>query len=114
MSASPTKSDVELGSEAGATARADAAAEPAAEESFASASHAVLFASAESDVPLCDVCGAEVREDDEDGYAVTGRGLYVWSLGDEQRFEEPPLCSSCAAAVGVSAMGRWEIEEEEG
>jgi hypothetical protein len=43
-----------------------------------------------------------------------GRALYVWTRGDEVRREEPPLCASCAAALGLTALARWEIEEEEG
>lgn len=98
----PTKSDL-----------ADAAEEIAVETpAFAHATHAALFDEAPAD--LCDVCAARVTDADDDGYAVPGRGLYVWARGDERRYEEPPLCPGCAAAVGVSAMARWEIEEEEG
>jgi hypothetical protein len=87
---------------------------------FVTAGHSVLFEDVESD--RCDVCSANMRDldaqavsdDDEAGYDVTGRGLLVWSRGDERRYQEPPLCSGCAAAIGVSALQRWEIEEEEG
>lgn len=69
----------------------------------------------ESDVERCDVCGDAIAEECEDeGYAVGGSALYVWTRGAEVRYEEPPLCPSCAAAIGVSALARWEIEEEEG
>jgi len=74
--------------------------------------------------PTCDVCGARLpSEDDEDQggenanenrYAPAGRGLYVWSRGGEIVYEEPPLCGSCSTAIGMSALARWEIEEEEG
>jgi hypothetical protein len=80
---------------------------------FVTASHAVLF---EDPVATrCDVCAEQVddREDDE-GFEVRGRGLLVWTRGDERRYQEPPLCPGCAAAIGVSALSRWEIEEEEG
>ncbi|MDB4941137.1 MAG: hypothetical protein JWP97_671 [Labilithrix sp.] len=77
------------------------------------AGHAVLFT--DPDGERCDVCAAPVKKDDEDaGYDVRGRGLLVWARGDERRYQEPPLCAPCAAAVGVSALQRWEIEEEEG
>jgi hypothetical protein len=89
---------------------------------FVTAGHSVLFEDVESD--RCDVCSADLRDlrdrgadaesDDAAGYDVTGRGLLVWSRGDERRYQEPPLCSGCAAAIGVSALQRWEIEEEEG
>jgi len=79
--------------------------------------HEALFVADATEASRCDVCGDEVPEEDhadETGYAVSGRGLYVWSRGEDVRYEEPPLCPACAVAVGVSAMARWEIEEEEG
>jgi hypothetical protein len=67
------------------------------------------------DEVLCDACGGVVpKADDEEGYAVTGEGVYVWTRGDEVRFEKVPLCASCASAIGLAAWARWEIEEEEG
>ena len=82
---------------------------------FVTAGHAVLFEDAEA--RRCDVCAGPVANDDagEDSEEpVTGRGLLVWSRGEERRYQEPPLCPSCATAIGVSALQRWEIEEEEG
>lgn len=81
---------------------------------FVTAGHAVLFE--ESTQACCDVCGAPMNAlpDDEEGPLVSGRGLLVWARGDERRYQEPPLCPSCASAIGVSALQRWEIEEEEG
>lgn len=83
---------------------------------FVTASHAVLF----EDVAAhrCDVCGEELapehEEEDASGYDLPGRGLLVWSRGEERRYQEPPLCPACAAAISLSALQRWEIEEEEG
>jgi hypothetical protein len=81
----------------------------------------------EEEPPTCDVCGAPIpAEDDGDldenadvsadanKWAPAGRGLYVWSRGGETVYEEPPLCGSCSTAIGMSALARWEIEEEEG
>jgi hypothetical protein len=83
---------------------------PKSHDAFVSATHEVLFA---SDDPIrCDVCSEPVVEDDE-GCAVAGRGLYMWTRGTEVRFEEPPLCARCASAIGVTAFTRAEIEEEE-
>ncbi len=82
------------------------------ESAFASASHDELFAEPPRDA--CDVCGEPVSEDEDDGHAIAGHGLYVWTRGDETRREEPPLCPSCAAALGLTALARWEIDEEEG
>jgi hypothetical protein len=86
---------------------------PMAEGSFTQVSHEVLF---EEESPKCDVCGVtlEALDDDEEGCAPTGHGLYVWSRGGETVYEEPLLCASCGTAIGVSALARWEIEEEEG
>ena len=83
---------------------------------FVTAGHAVLFEDAEA--TRCDVCaGALVGEEGvghDDDERSSGRGLLVWSRGEERRYQEPPLCASCATAIGVSALQRWEIEEEEG
>lgn len=89
---------------------------------FVTAGHAVLFEDVEA--ARCDVCagaltsGAESSTDHESAgdrdETVIARGLLVWSRGEERRYQEPPLCSSCATAIGVSALQRWEIEEEEG
>ncbi len=79
-------------------------------------SHEALFAAPAE--PRCDACGAPlpVRKDgeDDDGHDVPGEGVYVWTRGEQVRFEKAPLCSGCASAIGVTALARWEIEEEEG
>jgi hypothetical protein len=67
----------------------------------------------------CDVCEEPVADDDEDDasdapWSLTGHGLYLWLRGDKIVYEEPPLCASCGTAIGMSALARWEIEEEEG
>jgi hypothetical protein len=87
---------------------------------FVTAGHAVLFQ--DSEARHCDVCAQAVDpartagtdDSDDSGYDVRGRGLLVWSRGEERRYQEPPLCATCAAAIGVTALQRWEIEEEEG
>jgi hypothetical protein len=80
---------------------------------FVSASHAVLFQQTEAQ--RCDVCAEALDgQEDEEGHQVRGRGLLVWTRGDERRAQEPPLCPGCASAIGLSALQRWEIEEEEG
>jgi hypothetical protein len=55
----------------------------------------------------CDMCGAHF-----DGEPA-GSGLFMWTRGDELRFEEPPLCEVCAQNVTLDALTRWEAEEEE-
>ena len=81
---------------------------------FVSASHAILFE--DDDTRHCDVCASAVDHEatDDGGHEVPGRGLLVWTRGEERRYQEPPLCSTCAAAIGLTALSRWEIEEEEG
>jgi len=82
---------------------------------FVTAGHAVLFEDAEA--RRCDVCSGALTDDDagaDEDESTSGHGLLVWSRGDERRYQEPPLCASCATAIGVSALQRWEIEEEEG
>jgi hypothetical protein len=76
------------------------------------ASHELLFA-APGEV-RCDACGSPVARDDDEVYGVPGEGVYLWARGDEVRFERAPLCASCASAIGMTALARWEIEEEEG
>lgn len=56
----------------------------------------------------CDACDGPLEGEP------AGRGLYMWTRGDEVRFEEPALCDDCATAIGVTALANWAIEEEEG
>lgn len=58
--------------------------------------------------PRCDACDAPIVGEPN------GRGLFMWTRGDEHRFEEPALCEKCATAIGVTALASWNIEEEEG
>jgi hypothetical protein len=68
----------------------------------------------EPEVERCDVCSEPIGEEADDGFEVNGSAVYLWTRGSEVRYEKAPLCASCAAAIGVSALARWEIEEEEG
>jgi hypothetical protein len=84
---------------------------------FVTASHSVHFG--DDDARHCDVCAGPLEpgsdgETDGHGHEVSGRGLLVWTRGEERRYQEPPLCPGCAAAIGLTALSRWEIEEEEG
>ncbi len=84
-----------------------------AEETVYTASHDVLFEVAPA--TACDACGAVLPDAaDESGFELTGSGVYMWTRGDDVRFDKAPLCASCAAAIGMTALARWEIEEEEG
>jgi hypothetical protein len=65
--------------------------------------------------PTCDACGSDLSgSDDDDGYALSGKGVYLSCRGDQVRYEDVPLCPSCGSAIGLSALRQWEIEEEEG
>jgi hypothetical protein len=81
---------------------------------FVVVSHQTLFAAEEG--VKCDACGAllPAAGDDDAGYGLPGAGVYMWTRGDQVRFEKAPLCAECASAIGMTALARWEIEEEEG
>jgi hypothetical protein len=80
---------------------------------FVTANHAILFE--DTDAHRCDVCAESlVADESHEGHAVPGRGLLIWTRGEERRYQEPPLCPACASAIGLSALSRWEIEEDEG
>jgi len=90
-----------------------AAPDAAPADTWSVASHEALFASHAE--PRCDACGGALLSagDDDLPYAV-GHGVYVFARGSESRVEHAPLCASCASAIGMTALARWEIEEEEG
>ena len=76
-------------------------------------SHEALFAAKRE--TRCDACGALLASDEREGDdGIEGRGVYLWARGDQVTLEEAPLCHSCASAIGMTALARWEIEEEEG
>ena len=90
---------------------------------FFVAGHEALFVTnglpeAAGDGERCDACGLAVEasadSNDDAGYAIGGHGRYLWTRGEERRDEEPPLCPSCAAAIGMVALQQWSIEEDEG
>jgi hypothetical protein len=55
----------------------------------------------------CDGCGQHFEGEP------AGSGLFMWTRGEEVRFEEPPLCEECATNVTLDALTRWDAEEEE-
>jgi hypothetical protein len=71
------------------------------------ATHRALFI--EANERRCDLCGDVLAEGTEEG----GSGLYVWTRGEEVRFEEPPLCEKCGVDLALVAGRRWAEEEEE-
>jgi hypothetical protein len=88
---------------------------PEADASYEVVSHDVLFAAPSAKgVEVCHACDGVLEEDDHDAYGVSGAGLLFFSRGEERRTEEPRLCASCGAAIGMTMLTRWAIEEEEG
>jgi hypothetical protein len=67
----------------------------------------VLFAV--EDGERCDLCGAHIAASDDGA----PRGLYMWTRGSDVRWEEPPLCDACASAIGITAVGRVAVEDED-
>ncbi|HTQ04467.1 MAG TPA: hypothetical protein VMI54_11455 [Polyangiaceae bacterium] len=55
----------------------------------------------------CDACGRSF-----DGEPA-GAGLFLWTRGDEVRYEEPPLCEECASEITVGALVKWDAEDDE-
>ena len=55
----------------------------------------------------CDACGDSFEGEP------AGAGLFLWTRGDEVRYEEPPLCEQCASRITVGALLKWDTEDEE-
>ncbi|MEZ4221901.1 MAG: hypothetical protein R3B13_13290 [Polyangiaceae bacterium] len=55
----------------------------------------------------CDGCGKSFE-----GHP-GGAGLFVWTRGDEVRYEEPPLCDECGERIALGAILKWISDEEE-
>lgn len=64
----------------------------------------------------CDGCDAELPAPAELAPHDTTAtfGALLWRRGDTFELEPRPLCEACAAAIGLTALRQWEIEEEEG
>lgn len=56
----------------------------------------------------CDACGEPIEG------SPAGSGLFLWTRGDEVRYEEPPLCERCAYAIAVGGTLQLGSEDEEG
>ncbi len=124
--APPARGSSKAPSAAGAPGLVDPSLVPAlaapgllAQPAFFSASHELLF---EPTAPRCDACDGPLTRADADAAAddaddsdeAGGHGLYIWARSGGLVYEEPPLCASCAAAITMTALSRWDIEEEEG
>jgi hypothetical protein len=56
----------------------------------------------------CDACGENIEG------SPAGAGLFLWTRGDEVRYEEPPLCERCAYAIAVGGTLQLASEDDEG
>ncbi len=69
---------------------------------------AALTRSQAPEALFCHACDVRIEG------APTASGLFVWARGDVIHTEEPPLCEACATAIGLTALRRWQLEDEEG
>jgi len=46
----------------------------------------------------CDACGVRLNGE------IAGRGLLLFTRGDQVDQEEPPLCERCSHAIGLTAL----------
>jgi len=79
---------------------------------FVTASHHSLF----SVTPVCSVCSDPMGPTPDEGtspFAVQGRGLLLFSRGEERRAEEPLICEDCNTAVGIAALQSFHGNEGE-
>ncbi len=70
-----------------------------------------------NDEAACDACGDPIdlaAPDDDETLAMRGEGALLWWRDGHFREEKRPLCPSCAAAIGMTALSRWASEEDEG
>lgn len=59
----------------------------------------------QKDQARCNLC-----DDAIEGQA-SASGLFMWTRGDDVRFEEPPLCPECASTIAVTAFVRWSCDD---
>lgn len=64
-------------------------------------------AAAEEQSYTCDACGQTFTG------APGGSGLFVWTRGDEVRYEEPPLCERCAVELSTTATLGWALDDDD-
>lgn len=55
----------------------------------------------------CDSCGELIQG------KPAGSGLFLWTRGEEVRYEEPPLCDACAPAIAFGAGLEEDVFEDE-
>jgi hypothetical protein len=63
-------------------------------------------AEGETEAVHCDACGEAIEG------SPAGSGLFLWTRGEEVRYEEPPLCERCAYAIAVGGTFASEVDDE--
>jgi hypothetical protein len=61
---------------------------------------------AKGEALLCDSCGSRIEGEP------AGSGLYLWTRGDEVRFEEPPLCEACVSTITLGVCLDTDFSDE--
>ena len=56
----------------------------------------------------CHACDAAIEGEP------AGHGFLLFPRGDRPHVDRPPLCERCAHAIGITALWRFSVEEEEG
>lgn len=54
----------------------------------------------------CSLCETPLVE------GAAAKGLFMWTRGEDIRFEEPPLCGRCSGSVSISAFLSWPWEDD--
>lgn len=62
----------------------------------------------QDEAPLCHACDARIEG------APASHGYLLFVRGDRPQVERPPLCERCAHAIGITALWRFWMEEDEG
>lgn len=62
----------------------------------------------ERELKRCHACDVEIAGEP------SAHGFLLFVRGDRPHVERPPLCERCAHAIGMTALFRFWMEEEEG
>jgi hypothetical protein len=62
----------------------------------------------EGDRPTCHACDTPIEGEP------AGHGFLLFPRGERPKIERPPLCERCADAIGITALWRYWLEEDEG
>ena len=60
----------------------------------------------EPEPPVCNLCELPIVG------APIASGLFMWTRGDDVRYDEPPLCNACFGALCVTGQPMWPFDDE--